>query len=91
MNSTLRLAASHLTSEIYMFGKQLTTTWIQKSANSIQKYPLRNLFFGSYQPHQWNNVFELIKEIQEDFKKGVRYPTVRLRKSPDSQEATNSL
>ena len=31
-------------------------------------------FFG-HQPYQWNETFELIKEIQEDFKKKIHYPT----------------
>jgi hypothetical protein len=31
-------------------------------------------FFG-FAPHQWNEVFELCKEIQEDFKKKIRFPT----------------
>ncbi|HEX8265364.1 MAG TPA: hypothetical protein VF596_08045 [Pyrinomonadaceae bacterium] len=31
--------------------------------------------FTNFQPYQWNEVFDLIKEIQEDFKSNVRYPT----------------
>lgn len=58
-----------------MFGKTTHDDLNKKISKLDSKVAASQSFFGSFQPHQWNDVFELIKEIQEDFKKGIRYPT----------------
>ncbi|MDT4953853.1 MAG: hypothetical protein QOJ02_1991 [Acidobacteriota bacterium] len=58
-----------------MFGKTTHDDLNAKIRKLDSKVSASQSFFGNYQPHQWNEVFDLIKDIQEDFKKGIRYPT----------------
>lgn len=58
-----------------MFGKMTHDDLNAKIRKLDSKVSSSRSIFGSFMPHQWDDVFELIKEIQEDFKKGIRYPT----------------
>jgi hypothetical protein len=58
-----------------MFGKATHDDLNAKIRKLESKVSSAKSFFGAYLPHQWDETFELIKEIQEDFKKGIRYPT----------------
>jgi chromosome segregation ATPase len=58
-----------------MFGKITHDDLSAKIRKLDSKVSASQSLFGSFQPHQWNDVFELIKEIQEDFMKGIRYPS----------------
>ena len=48
-----------------MFGKTTHDDLNAKIRKLDSKVSASQSFYGSYQPHQWNDVFELIKETQE--------------------------
>jgi hypothetical protein len=58
-----------------MFGKTTHEDLSAKIRKLDSKVAAAKPFFGVFLTHQGNDVFELIKEIQEDFKSGIRYPT----------------
>lgn len=58
-----------------MFWKTTHDDLNSKISKLDSKISASQSIFGNYLPHQWNEVFDLIKEIQEDFKKNIRYPT----------------
>lgn len=48
---------------------------LNKKINRLESKVAASQSIFGFQSHQWNEIFELCKEIQEDFKKKIRFPT----------------